>query len=300
MKFRIAAIVYFIGIIYFFPTCKSDKHRVEESPGSSEDLSFFKTLGDEPEIIRDIHFLFPLHDEIIEDFFNTDLEYKPGLVNSVENRDSYLGPRSQALNLGIYLTDLAYSVKYGLADESVDYLEAVSSLSKQIGVSTEVFESLLDRARANISNSDSIVSISNEACYKMFNFLEASKKENILGIISTGAYIESLYLVLETKDEFNEDDPVFAQISILKYPFDILLSVARKSEDEENATSLFKYLNSINHTFEQLAVEGTETTTTKTEGKLINSGGAAFTLSSENFKEIKSAIRSIRTEITGI
>ena len=300
MKFKIITFIFILGVIHVFFACKSDKTRAKGSTSSSEDVPSLETPGDEQEIPEDIIFLFPSPGEIVEGFFNADLEYKPGLLNSVENKDSYLGSRSQALNLGIYLTDLAYSAKYGLTGESVDYLEAVQSLSAQVGVSTEVFESLMERARANISNSDSIVSISNEAFYKMFTFLETSKKESTLAIISTGAYIESMYLVLETKDEFKEDDPVFAQISEMKYPFDNLFSRARKHEDDKNVASIFKYLNSISQTFEQLAVDETETTVTKSEGKLIIGGGVKFSLSAENFREMKSAIRSIRIEITTV
>jgi len=300
MKFKIVTFLFILGIIHSFSACKFSKSGEGELTGSPDDSSTFETLKEDLEILNNILYLLPSPGEIVEGFFNSDLEYKQGLVNSVEKKDSYLGSRSQALNLGVYVTDLAYLAKFGLTGESVDYFEAVRSLSTQVGVSTEIFESLMDRARTNISDPDSMVLISNEACNEMFAFLETSKKESILAVISAGAYIESLYLVLETEEEFMEDDPIFARISEMKYPFENLFSMAKVYGDDENVAGIIKYLNLINQTFEQLAVDETETTVTKKEGKLVIGGGTEFTLTAENFKEMKSAIRSIRTEITTI
>ncbi len=299
MKIKLITFVCILGVIHIFSACKFDKTGEDEST-STEDILTLDDMDGEPEILEDILFLFPSPGEIVEGFFNSELEYKPGLVNSVENLDSYLGSRSQALNLGIYVADLAYLAKYGISGESVDYLEAVQSLSAQVGVSTEIFESLLERAKANINNPDTILLISNEAFYKMFTFLETSKKESTLAIISTGAYIESLYLVLESIDEFKEDDPILEQISEMKYPFDNLLSRAREHKDDKNVESICKYLNAISQTFDSLTKEETETIVTRNEGQLTIGGGTKFILSAEYFKELKSTIHSFRTEITSI
>ena len=299
MKIKLIIFACILGVIHVFSGCKFNKTGEDKST-STEDILTLDDLEGEPEILEDILFLFPSPGEIVEGFFNSELEYKPGLVNSIENLDSYLGSRSQALNLGIYVADLAYLAKNSLTGESVDYLKAVQSLSAKVGVSTEIFETLMERAKANINNPDTILVISNEAFYKMFTFLETSKKENTLAIISAGAYIESLYLVMESRDEYNEDDPVFAQICEMKYPFDNLLSRARNYTDDKNVESICKYLNSINHTFDQLAVEEMETVVTKSEGQLNIGGGVCFIFSEENFIEMKSAIHSIRTEITSI
>lgn len=298
MKIKILTFACILGVIHIFSACKFDKTGEDEST-STEDILTLDDLKGEPEILEDILFLFPSPGEIVEGFFNSELEYKPGLVNSVENIDSYLGSRSQALNLGIYVADLAYLAKYGIS-ESIDYLEAVQSLSAQVGISTEIFESLLERAKANINNPDTILLISNEAFYKMFTFLETSKKESTLAIISTGAYIESLYLVLETKSEFAENDAVFEQITEMKYPFDNLLSRAREHKDDKNVESICKYLNAINQTFDSLSKEETETIVTRNEGQLTIGGGTKFILSPEYFNELKSTIHSFRTEITSI
>ncbi len=300
MKLRILTGLLISGMICSVHACKTGRQSETDAIGASEVDSSIEVMQDEWEILQDMLFLYPSPGEIIEGFFNADLEYKNGLVNSVEKKDSYLGSRSQALNLGIYITDLAYLAKFSLTGEAVDYLEAVHSLSNQVGVSTEVFESLLEKAKANINNPDSILDVSDEAFYQMVTFLETSKKEKTLAIISAGAYIESLYLVLESKNEFVEGDPLFDQICETVTPFGNLLSRAQKFEDDQNVASIIKYLNLINQTFDQLEVKETETTVKEEEGKLIIGGGVDLTFTAENFAEIKSTIRSIRTEITTI
>ena len=204
------------------------------------------------------------------------------------------------MNLGIYITDLAYTAKFGIAGESVDYLEAVRSLSVQVGVSTEIFESLMEKATTNINNPDSILQISNEAFYQLATFLETSKKESTLAVISVGAFIESLYIVLESQEEYTEDNPVISQITETVSPFDNLFSQAKKYKDDKNVAGIIKYLNSIDETFKQLPMNVTETTVKKEAGKLMIGGGPSIEITKENFDEIKALIQSIRTEITTI
>jgi len=300
MEYKLLRIFVFLVIVHVLSACKFEKQREGEAVSASKIDSSLESLQEELNILEDVLYLYPIPGEIIEGFFDAELEYKSGLVNSVEKKDSYLESRSQALNLGIYITDLAYSAKFGLTGEALGYLEAVYSLGTRVGVSTEVFQSLLDRAKENISDSDSIVHISNEAFYQMIFFLENSNKENTLAVISVGAYIESLYLVLETKELFIEDDPVFTQIGDMKYPLDNLLDRAKKLEGDKNVASIISYLISIHEIFDKLVVDETETAVSKKEGKLVINGGSTFNLNAENFMEMKSAIRSIRAEITTI
>ncbi len=300
MKVKILSGLWIAGMIFFVQACRTGTRSEKEISGTSEVDSSIEAVQGEWEIMQDMLFLYPSPGEIIEGFFDADLEYKDGIVNSVEKKDSYLGSRSQALNLGIYITDLAYLAKYGLTGEALDYLEAVRSLSNQVGVSTEVFESLLEKAKANLNNPDSILDVSNDAFYQMVTFLETSKKESTLAIISAGAYIESLYLVMESKDEFAEGDPLFDQICETVTPFGNLLSRAKEYADDQNVASIIKYLNLINQTFEQLEVEEAETTVKEEEGKLIIGGGVNLVFTAEKFAEMKSTVRSIRTEITTI
>ncbi len=299
MKYRIFAILLIVGIIGVLSTCKFSNTR-EGSESSVEDNSLQELVDNEMEVLHDILYLYPSPGEIMEGFFNAEMEYKPGLTNSVENKDSYLGSRSQALNMGIYITDLAYSAKYSLAGESVDYLEAIQSLSVQVGVSTKIFGSLMEKVKENMNNPDSILQISNEAFYQLVTFMETSKKESTMAVISAGAFFESLYLVLESTEKYVEDDPVISQICETVYSFDNLLAYAKQYENEKNVAVIIKYLNSIDEVFEQFPVSLTETTVKKEEGKLFIGGGTTFKITEENFDEMKSMVRSIRTEITTI
>jgi len=279
--------------------CKSGKpgKELEESRESDSSLAM---LQEELTILHEVLYLYPSPGEIIEGFFDANLEYKHGIVNSVEKKDSYLGSRSQALNLGIYITDLAYTAKFGLAGEAVDYLEAVRHLSIQVGVSTETFESFISKAQDNINNPDSILDISNEAFYQLATFLETSKKESTLAVISVGAFVESLYLVLESHEEFEDDNPVIDQICETVCPFDNLFARAKKYQSDNNVGGIIKYLNSIDETFKQLPTTMTGTTVEKEAGKLLIGGGPDIEITKENFDDMKALIQSIRSEITTI
>lgn len=283
-----------LGILLF--ACNSgqkDRNKGQEQITSQE-------KSEELSILEDILFLYPSPGEIIENFQDVNLEYTPGLANPAENQDNYLDSRSQALNLGIYFGDLAYCAKYGKTNEAIDYLEAIRNLGEKTGISSAYFETLVDRAKQSMSNRDSIVMISNEAFYRMIKFMEQSRKESTLAIISSGAYIESLYLILESEETFDSNNPVFQYLADMKYPFDNMVERARMYKDEQNMESICRYLREIGDTFDALEAKTSETTVEKKDGQLIIGGGITYTINEQNFKDIKSTVGRIRKEITSI
>ena len=301
MKRHYVLILIFTGLCTGLPCCKFEKSKTGDSEQKDSNLEMIDISDWKSEINEDLLFLIPTPGEIIERFYEADIQYKPDMVNSVDHLDDYLDSRSQALNLGVYIADLAYSAKFGRLGECIDYLEAIKSLGTQVGVSSRIFESLLTRAKENINIVDSLVYISNEAFLQMFNFFEISKKENTLAIVSTGAYIESLYLVLQFVEEYSENDPVIQQLSELKYPFDNLLSRSSMYEDDTNVKNIIIYLNQIKEIFDQLVSEETELVVTeKDKGKLFISGGEQLIISEQDYLKMKKEILAIRNGITGI
>jgi len=57
---------------------------------------------------EDVLYYFPSPNELMSLFMNFDLKYNETLLNSIENYKSFLSKKAQAINLGIYITDIAY------------------------------------------------------------------------------------------------------------------------------------------------------------------------------------------------
>ena len=105
---------------------------------------------------------------------------------------------------------------------------------------------------------------------------------------------------MESQEEYAENNPVITQICETVYPFENLFSRAKDLQDDKNVAGIIRYLNSINEAFSMLPIETTETTVKEEAGKLMIGGGPTIEITAENFDQMKTLIRSIRTEITTI
>ncbi len=172
------------------------------------------------------------------------------------------------------------------------------TLSGELNVSSNTFESLIERAKNNIGDRDSLVTLSNEVFLNMVEFLESSGQENTIAVISCGAYIESMYLALNSVDEYNEYNPIIRQIAEFKYPMENLLSHAETVSDDPNVQSIIKYINELNGIFSELEAKSSKVSKTA-PGVISLTGGSAPELNRENFDLMKEKVISIRGLIVG-
>jgi hypothetical protein len=248
------------------------------------------------EVTKSFIYLFPAPGEILDRFYNADLQYTEGLLHDPGVSDTYLSAKDKGLNLGVYLTDMAYAALFSRNSEAADYLGVIRKLSGDLNVSTSTFEALIKRARENLGNRDSLVSISNEVFFNMVEFLEASGQENVVAIISSGAYVESMYLALMSVDEYDEDDLVIRQIAELKYPMQNLMGHAESVSEDQNVQSILTFVKELNQLFGEL--ETTATSAVVSEPGVISfTGTSTPDLNIDNFDEMKQKVILIREHI---
>ena len=251
------------------------------------------------EITKSFIYLFPAPGDILDRFQEADIIFNQSFLHKAEHGDKYLNSRDKGLNLGVYVTDMAYSAMFSRSSMAVEYMDVIRKLSTDLSVSTSTFESLIERAKNNVSNGDSLVSISNEVFYNMIEFLENSGKESTIAVISCGAYIESMYIAMNSIEKYKEDDPIIQQITELKYPMENLLGHAETVSDDPNVQSILKYIEELNKVFEDLDREASKVT--KSEPGVISlSGGTVPELTEENFDLMKQKVTEIRDHITAL
>ncbi len=248
------------------------------------------------EVTKSFIYLFPSPGEILDRFYSADLQYKDGLLHDPAASDTYLSVKDKGLNLGVYLTDMAYAALFSRNSQAADYMEVIRKLSGDLNVSTSTFETLIERAWEDMGNRDSLISISNEVFFNMVEFLESSGQENIVAIISSGAYVESMYLALKSVDEYNEDDPIIRQIAELKYPMENLMGHAESVSDDPNVQSILTFVKELNQLFNELETTASNAVVSE-PGVISFSGNSTPDLNRENFDEMKQKVILIREHI---
>jgi hypothetical protein len=171
----------------------------------------------------------------------TAAEYYASLINNPQSYGSYTGdPVKAAANLGVYLSDLNYSIAYKQSADTKELFTAAHELSKVVGIEQTALDFLMRRYSENIAQNDSVKKVVGELYMKATTDLKGTDKETLVGIAMAGYQIENLYLALGILNTYPKDLlPTDARIQILVPLFNMVL------DQQQNIEITLGFLNSI-------------------------------------------------------
>jgi hypothetical protein len=300
---KINKLFIFVGIlavlIIIIASCKTDgKNR-----GAPDMIDDDETSGivEQIENIKNVYHLCPSPAEMLSVIDIEALTFDGDLLSPPGNADQYLDNKSQTLNLGIYITDLAYSALFGRHEETLDYLDVVRSLAEEIRVTGAIDDELIESARSNVEYLDSLFNISNEAFVNMLFFCERNNRPNTIILLSAGAFIESMYLAINLVEDFDKAGQIIQHLAEQKYAIDNLILFAETLQaEDDNVAAVIKDLQPIKAIYDRIVMSGGTTTVQKGESnKLVIGGGSKPTLERADFEALSEATITLRNEIIG-
>lgn len=217
-------------------------------------------------------------------FKRSGLGYSDGLCNNSENVKKYSDKKTQALNLGVYCTDLAYNLVNSQTQNALKYLESIKKLSDQLEFAS-VFDAnnYIERFKENISKNDSLAMIFSELKREVDIFTYDNGRQNVALLIFTGAWIESMYIATQSvKNKANK--PVATTIADQKYVLFNLLDLLSSYEKDPGFKDVFLDLSLIKSSFEKLSAQAEDDQT-------------KFELNLPAIKEITEKISTYRNKI---
>jgi hypothetical protein len=291
--FRLLILLTIAGL--FAASCKSDRTaRYIGDMTDEETGEIFNRI----EQVKKVYHLCPSPAEMLGIIDVAEMKYNGDLLNPPQNIDKYLDTKSQTLNLGIYITDMAYAALFGRNEETIDYLETVQKVAEKIRVSGAVDETLINRAKKNVNFIDSLFILSNEAFINMLYFCEKNNRSNTIMMISAGAYVESLYLAINMIEHYDAADYLVQHLAEQKYALDNLMAFAESLDDDTNVLATIQQLKPLSDIYNRLETAGGATTVKKeSENKLVIGGGKKIMISEEDFKQLKEIALQIRHNI---
>lgn len=275
--------------------CKNEQTSGKDVDSETESIVF----DDLKQELKDVYYRFPSPDEMFTYLDSTGLRFDKTLLSSCKNSDNYLGTRVQALNLGVYLGDLAYLSLFERYNESDEYLQAIYELSDKLRISAAFDKNLINRIEKNIKNNDSLDVISDAALKSIINYLSRNEQEDIFAIISIGGFIEFMNIALHLSGEYTNDNIIVRKIFDQKIVYENILKFTHQyAENNKNVDDVLKLNQPLTSFFDQLKTEIQKTNVSKSnEGKLIFSGGSKILLSKNEFNHLKVIIIRIRSQI---
>ncbi len=279
-----------IALTLSFASCKDDnsKKPTKDTAGitkiNNDNLTFY---------------LIPSPKDMFSFTSSSELAFSSEVLNPAENADKYMDIRSQELGFGIYSADLAYTAAFFQMKEAKKYLKVVRGLSDDIGIASVFDEALVTRFDDMPEERDSLIQVTNDTYFDIVKFLEENDRKSSLALISTGGWLESLYIVVNLVGDYKEDSDVIQLIADQKNIFENLILYLEQHKNDPNINSVIKELQPIKDIYDQLEVVKVERPKTpETAGKIIVGGTTKIVISAEQFKKLKETISSVRNKLS--
>ena len=247
----------------------------------------------------EVFYLYPTPGELIEVIDEGNLSFNKDLLNPVGNIEKYIDTKSRNLNLGIYMSDMAYAAFFSKRTKVLSYLEVIGSLSNYLLISSEIKENMVNDFTENIDNFDSIYHFTNVYYYDIMNELENNNNNNIMTLIISGAYIECIYVATQLAGEYDENNPLIQKVAEQKFAFINLVKSCELHKSNRNLAVTLEYLLEIQGIYDKVQMtEGTKREMIRTpDGKIRFKGGPKLKIEKTQFYELKESVSRIRTEI---
>ena len=193
---KIATHIFLIGVwVVLFVSCaKDNKETNDKTDSPKKEIDTTTVLLKYNETV----FTMPSPYQATYTIREQNIDFNQNLLNSVENYKKYNTSFKQALNVGVYGTDLGYLSLYDQNTISISYFSAIKKLSEDLGINNAVDQRKLKKIENNIKNKDSLLFFLSNT-YRLFDqYLKNNSRKEIGALIIAGGWIESIYILSQT------------------------------------------------------------------------------------------------------
>lgn len=236
-----------------FYSCGSEN--TEENITEARD-SVATSVKDTGSLTSDFFYSLPSPLMLVKVFKKTGLKYMDGIANSPDNVSKYASTESKTLNLGVYSSDLAYTVLNKQTQHASKYMEAIKRLSDDLGMSA-IFDAddYLKRFKDNLNNEDSLINVVCELKSEMDMYMKDNEKEKQTLMIFIGAWVENMYIATQLTKDANKEK-VALRIAEQKYILNSLMNVVANFQNDPEFKNLYLKLSDLKNLFNNLTVQG--------------------------------------------
>lgn len=161
--------------------------------------------------------------QLHEIFLNEKYSFNNGMLNSANKSSGYSNSKIQALNLGVYGSDLNYVVAFRQSQDARNYLEVVIQLAQKLGVQSAFDKELIEKLTAEDTTIDKSLLLTRAFRHAEDN-MYSQERAYLATLMVAGGWIESLYLatsMLKSKphnENLNPDifDNVYTYFNVKK------------------------------------------------------------------------------------
>lgn len=279
----------FISFIVFGAACNNSSKNEER-----------KELQDDTSFVSATQYKIPSPIEMFSFLKSNKIPYSSEVLNPIGNWQNYTDSKSQAINLGIYTTDLAYSAANEQYQEAILYFDLVRKLGDKVGVSAVFNQPLLHRIENNLNHADSLLAISSQSYYEIINFLNDNQRGPQVALIAAAGWLEAIYIVTQKIETIDNDENTLQRVADQRFAVENLVPMLEQNKSNADVASTIEDFKPIVDFYMNLQpVKVQETTLNNSEETLTVSGGVIYSISNEQIKELSKLVSVVRSKYVG-
>jgi hypothetical protein len=291
--------LYFVLVLLFLLGCSGDNTASNAKDGE-ETTDEPKTVNIDEDIISDILQSIPSPLEISNLIKEVSNDYNVSNLNNYNYVDNYNTSFKQALNLGVYSTDLGYCNLYNKNQDVLNYLNSVKKLADQLSIGQYFDYATIKRLAQNSNNLDSLLNMTQRNFEAINSHLREQKRENLSILILTGGWVEAVYLTTLVYQQTN-NQRLKEKIGEQKIALDQILLVLDIYKTKPNFNGLIADLKELQKIYNRVEIK------TIVKPPIIRDVGGEITIVDQNesqvnikdadLESISSLLKSIRNKV---
>ncbi|ADR21971.1 hypothetical protein MATR_03940 [Marivirga tractuosa] len=265
---------------------------------SSNSEAFEKAQEEVKEQISGVVKEMPAPSEIPYLLMETGADFNESLLHNVKSVGNYSQNNEAAVNLGVYATDVAYLSAYEKSQKALNYITEIRPLADQLALSGSFDPKTVERFEANLSNTDSLAMIVNEAINNADDHLRKTDRPKVAALLLAGSFIEGLYIATALVENYPNELPDEARSLILiplvdviikqEEPLIDLIELLKGVDQDDYISTLITDLEVLKAEYKKLNVQ-----------KLMDEGRGNELLKDEALDNITNQMGKIRDDVTG-
>jgi hypothetical protein len=266
--------IFFIIFFWVISSCSSGSDAEKDNSSNIEEPPSDIVLQSTREVFKTL----PTPSETAELIFMAEIKFDSKILNPVQNVSYYETSQSMALNLGIYSADLSFSCLFNQNQVTLDYLNAVKTLSDALGLIHILKQEDIIRLEDNLYNKDSIKLMVENLFFNSNEFLNDNNRPEIALLVEVGGWVEGLYIAMQMAKQSGSINKELVDRVVEQY--ESLLLVIKSLENFSKLPALFEVLNDmyrLKDIYDKMVIPNKETTQKDKKANLSKNAGAVVT-----------------------
>lgn len=228
--------------------------------------------------------------------------YDDNFLNPAENSSQYSSNYKQALNLGIYGTDLGYTNIYEQNQDALFYLSSIKDLAEDLSIGQFFDFNTIKRLATNSKNLDSLLLITTQNFNNINSYLQNQERSNLSVLILTGGWLEALHISNQVLAKNPNSKALQERIGEQKIILEnIMLLLSFYQGKDPYISELIIDMNQLQKEFAKVDISYTyeESTFEEVNGVLMikDNSTSTITVTDQTLADINKVTQSIRSKI---